>query len=90
MADLTTATGLMTAAILSALIAGLRERGILSEDDIIDLSDLALSALEEQRAVAASPDLKAAFDLARQMVEAQLKPAGKSPPRSERRQTKRS
>jgi hypothetical protein len=75
--DAVAASGLMSAAVLSALVSGLIRKGALTNADGREIYEQALLMLEAQQAEA--PHSQPVFKAARELIEQHLRPQPKTP-----------
>jgi hypothetical protein len=77
MLDAVAASGLMSAAVLAALVSGLIRKGALTNAEAREIYEQALLMLEAQQAEA--PYSQAVFEAARELIEQHLRPQPKTP-----------
>ncbi|WP_439925315.1 hypothetical protein [Nitrobacter sp. JJSN] len=67
-----TASELVSASLLAALIPALVDRGVLTQQDANEIYENALMMLEMQHS--AEPDVQRIYEAAREMIESHLRP----------------
>ncbi|MEO0467646.1 MAG: hypothetical protein AAF216_13980 [Pseudomonadota bacterium] len=71
--DMIAASGLVSAAVLAALVGKLRSLDVLSDRDMRDVYEDALLLIEEQQAAELPGPVDAIYETARQIIEEQLR-----------------